>query len=350
VLRPALRETLDGLAARHGEPGGAVCVVVDGEVVEETVGTVDGTTPWATDTLVMTYSVAKPFAALAVLTVVAEGRLGLETPVADLWPEYAAHGKGATTVAHVLAHQAGLSCFPPEAADLAFDDRDALVALLADAVPEHEPGTAVAEHALTYGHLCDELVRRATGQGLAERFAAVAARHGWDLHLVVPEAERHRVADVVPVRSTWPRDYLDDPAWAPAISRPAGTLDPDVLNSERWRGCSFPAISLHASARALAGFYADLSDPAGAVTDLLGEPLRAAYVGARASGIDRVLRREVTWTLGFQLDPDEIGMGGAGGCSAWATPTYAAAWVTRGLGDHGRGERVFDAIEANVAR
>ncbi len=51
----------------------------------------------------MTYSVAKPFAALTVLDVVAAGALGLDQPVAEVWPEYAAHGKQATTVRHVLS-------------------------------------------------------------------------------------------------------------------------------------------------------------------------------------------------------------------------------------------------------
>ena len=99
-----LQELLDGL----DDPGAAACVVRDGDITDEAVtGTLDGTRPWATDTLVMTYSCAKPFAALTVLTAVAEGALGLDQPVADLWPAYAAHGKQATTVRHVLATRPG---------------------------------------------------------------------------------------------------------------------------------------------------------------------------------------------------------------------------------------------------
>ena len=125
---------LDDAAATGREPGGAVCVIRDGEVVvDHVVGTRDGSEPWTPDTLVMTYSVAKPFAALTVLDVVAAGGLGLDQPVTDVWPEYAAHGKGATTVRHVLHHSAGLPTFPDAAADLAFDDLAGLTALLADA-------------------------------------------------------------------------------------------------------------------------------------------------------------------------------------------------------------------------
>jgi CubicO group peptidase (beta-lactamase class C family) len=107
-----LQQTLDAL----DDPGAAACVVRGGEVVDEAVtGTLDGARPWTADTLVMTYSTAKPFAALTVLTAVAEGALGLDQPVADLWPAYAVHGKQATTVRQVLAHQAGLPAFPEEA-------------------------------------------------------------------------------------------------------------------------------------------------------------------------------------------------------------------------------------------
>lgn len=342
---------LDDFAADGSEPGGSFCLVRAGEVeVEHHVGTRDGTTPWDVDTLVMTYSVAKPFAALAVLTVVAEGGLELDRPVGAVWPEYAVRGKETTTVRHVLSHQAGLPCFPEAAAGIAYDDLSTLTDLLAGAAPAHEPGVGIAEHALTYGHLCDALVRRTTGEGLAERFARVASEHGWDVHLRVSPTDLHRVADVVTPDRSWPQAYLDDPRWGPALGRPRGLLDPAVLNSERFRTTAFPAIAMHASSRGLARFYADLLPADGPIAALLGHDLHAAYVGAQATGHDLVLDKEVTWTLGFQLDGDDIGMGGAGGCSAWYSlrGEYAAAYVTRGLGGHEHGDALWERAEQTV--
>ena len=341
-----MARTLQALLGDSGDPGAAACVVRGGEIVDEAVtGYLDGERPWTPDTLTMTYSCAKPLAALTVLVLVRDGVLGLDQRVADLWPAYATHGKDATTVRQVLAHQAGLPAFPEAAADVPFDHYDDLVGMLADATPAFEPGTACAEHALTYGHLCDQLVRLATGETLADRFRRVADHQGWDLHLQVAEGDLGRVADPVAVDDSWPGRYVDDPRWGPAMTRPAGLLDPDVLRSRRFRTTSFPAVSLHASARGLATFYGHLMD--GTVADLLGPELHREYVGPQVTGHDLLLDREVTWTLGFQRDDQDIGMGGAGGSSAWFSFTgqYAATYVTRGLGSHDRDDAVYDLLE-----
>jgi CubicO group peptidase (beta-lactamase class C family) len=351
TTRPAA--VLDALVASGREPGGAVAVVRGGVVeVEHSVGTRDGVTPWTSDTLVMTFSVAKPFAALAFLDAVAEGHLGLDRAVTSVWPAFGRNGKDATTMRHLLSHQAGLPAFPEGALRVEYDDRQALVDLLEQAAPVHRPGAGVAEHALTYGHLLDEVLRRATGEPLVERFARVAASAGWDLHLRVEDHDLERVATLVEPTGTWRSRYLEDPRWGPALGRPPGLLDPEVLSSDRFRRTAFPAVALHATAVSLASFYDDVLRPHGLVAGRLGHDLWRAYVEPAASGHDLVLDRPVTWTLGFQLDEVEgrveLGMGGAGGCSAWADRAagLGAAFLTRGLGGHDRGDLVADAVSA----
>ncbi len=127
-----------------------------------------------------------------------------------------------------------------------------------------------------------------------------------------------------------------------------------MLNSARFRGTPFPAVGLHASALSLARFYDDVVRPSGVVAGRLGHDLWRAYVSPAAVGHDLVLDRPVTWTLGFQVDEEDgrvaLGMGGAGGCSAWAEPAagYGAAYLTRGLGGHDRAELVWDAVAAGI--
>jgi CubicO group peptidase (beta-lactamase class C family) len=351
TTRPA--DVLDALVASGREPGGAVAVVRNGVVeVDHGAGTRDGATSWTSDTLVMTFSVAKPFAALAFLDAVAEGHLALDQPVTSVWPAYGVAGKETTTMRHLLSHQAGLAAFPEDAARVEYDDRQALVDLLAAAAPIHPPGAGVAEHALTYGHLLDEVLRRTTGEPLDERFARIAAAAGWDLHLRVAPEDLGRVATLVEPTGRWRSGYLEDPRWGPALGRPPGLLEPEVLNSDRFRSTPFPAVALHATAVSLAFFYDDVVRPDGLVATRLGHHLWRAYVEPAATGHDLVIDRPVTWTLGFQVDEEdsriELGMGGAGGCAAWAEPAagYGAAYVTRGLGGHDRGDLVWGAVRA----
>jgi CubicO group peptidase (beta-lactamase class C family) len=346
-------DVFDQLVANGREPGGAVSVVRDGVVeIDHVGGTRDGALPWTSDTLVMTFSVAKPFAALAFLDAVAEGLLAPEQAVTSVWPEFGRSGKGSTTMWHLLSHQAGLPAFPEEAARVDYGDRQSLVDLLAASAPIHPPGEGVAEHALTYGHLLDEVLRRATGEPLVERFARIAAVAGWDLHLRVQPDDLARVATLVEPTGEWRSGYLEDPRWGPALGRPPGLLEPEVLNSDRFRGTPFPAVALHATALSLASFYDDVVRPDGDVAGRLGHDLWRAYVEPAATGHDLVLNRPVVWTLGFQIDEEsgrgELGMGGAGGCSAWADPmvSYGAAYVTRGLGGHDRAGMVWDEVTA----
>ena len=129
---PTLASVLDELVESGREAGGALAVVRDGVVaVDHRAGTRDGVEPWEADTLVMTYSVAKPFAALAFLDAVAGGAVGLDQAVAAVWPDVRSRRQGDDHDAPPALAPGGPAAFPPEAAHVAFDDREALVALLA---------------------------------------------------------------------------------------------------------------------------------------------------------------------------------------------------------------------------
>src|ERR1700677_3373940 len=69
------------------------------------------TRAWTRDTLANIWSSTKAITAVAVARLVDRGLLRYEDNVASVWPEFAQAGKADVTIAHVLAHQAGLPGF-----------------------------------------------------------------------------------------------------------------------------------------------------------------------------------------------------------------------------------------------
>jgi CubicO group peptidase (beta-lactamase class C family) len=121
------------------------------------------------------YSCSKAFTAMAIHRLVEEGALALEDRITDYAPEYGQHGKGDTTIGHVLAHRAGVPTMPPDTLDLdRLGDREFLFGAIANAKPFVKPGTSLAYHAVSGGYILAEVVWRATGQTvrdvLRERF------------------------------------------------------------------------------------------------------------------------------------------------------------------------------------
>ncbi|WP_079453408.1 pyridoxal phosphate-dependent aminotransferase [Pseudomonas aeruginosa] len=106
-----LAEAFARLFDNPQERGAALCLEVGGETVVDLWGGVadkDGEQPWQRDTILNLFSCTKTFTAVAVLQLVAEGKLELDAPVARYWPEFAAAGKAAINVRQLLCHRAGL--------------------------------------------------------------------------------------------------------------------------------------------------------------------------------------------------------------------------------------------------
>jgi CubicO group peptidase (beta-lactamase class C family) len=64
--------------------------------------------PMTTDTLTLWLSACKSIGAIAIARLMDAGRLGVDDPVADFVPEFAAGGKEGVTLRHLLTHTAGL--------------------------------------------------------------------------------------------------------------------------------------------------------------------------------------------------------------------------------------------------
>jgi CubicO group peptidase (beta-lactamase class C family) len=320
--------------------GSALALIQGGEVVVDLrEGWRDAarTMPWDADTLVNVYSVGKPVIALAVLLLVERGLIGLDDPIARHWPGFRAEA----TVRHALTHTAGLPTFPVPRDETAWADWDVLCGDLAEATPEWPPGTVAAEHALTYGHLLGELVRRVDGRSPA-RFVVeeIARPFGADLGFGLSRADIARCAELEYDSPDWPARMLGEPGsvHARAVQNPAGARDVAVVNGDLWRSASVPAVNLHATAMGIARFYAEL----------MRRPVGATMATTQFVGVDRFIGSRTVWALGVQVEPDSSwGMGGLGGNAGWADPRRdrAIAYVTRRLGDF----TAVDRIEAALA-
>lgn len=351
-----VRDAFDELFKSGAETGAALSVWKGGkEVVGLAGGSTDAgeTKAWTPDTLVHTYSTSKPFASLAALTAVAAGALDLDEPVARYWKEYAANGKQDTTLRHVLTHRAGLPAFPPEAAELDLLDEDGLRRSLAEATPLYEPGTTTAEHAVTYGHLIDGVLRAATGRSLGETYAEdVRPALGMDGWFGVPDSALARVADLEFQLPGGPEQFVAEvcPSYDDMLRRPAGLLDLDRLNTKEWRQSVFGAINLHTSATALGAFYGELTSPEGPVRTLLGEQLHEEFLASQACGFDQTVGISLNWTLGPLRTPNFVGLGGIGGSAAWWSyrHDHAVGYVTKRLHDHARVAQIAIALGDDI--
>lgn len=309
------------------ELGASCAASVDGEfVVDIWAGSADTSgRPWQQGTIVNTFSVTKTMAAICVLALVDCGELELNSPVAKYWPEFAANGKSAITVSHVLAHTAGLSGFEPPVVDVTFlYDWSACCERLAAQAPWWEPGTASGYHAVTQGFLVGEVVRRVTGTTIGRFFRdEIAEPLGADFHIGLPESEDHRVAKLVPPAQGRSQPFHTEIAERTSKSIP---LNGGEANTRAWRAAELPAIGGIGNARSIARIHAMMAcggELSG--TRMLSESTVAAAACAQITGVDLVNGVELTFGNGFGLNsettpisPNERAMFWAGWGGAFA--------------------------------
>src|ERR671910_97677 len=198
--------------AERGELGASVAVTVGGETVVDLWGghaDPEHNRTWDKDTVCVAMSSTKGVTALAAHVLASDGGLDVDEPVATYWPEFAAAGKERVLVRHLLTHQAGLPALRDPVPPGGFYDWDDMIGRLAAEPPFWEPGTRHGYHALTFGFLVGEVVRRVTGRSFG-RFVAdeIAGPLGLDLYIGLPEGLGPRVARLVPPPDPDPGDPI----------------------------------------------------------------------------------------------------------------------------------------------
>lgn len=299
-----LRDLLEKSLASGEDAGAAVAVVHDGElVVDLWGGAARPGVPWTRDTTVLVWSVSKTMSALGVLTLVDQGLIDLDAPVATYWPDFAAQGKGHVLVRQLLGHTSGVPGWTEPITIEQSLDLEYAEARLAAQEPWYEPGSAPAYQIVDHGHLLDAVVRGATGRTLADVLHDdVMAPLGGGFRLGVPDDELDDVADLIaPPGSdldfkSLPRDHF--------IFRtvPNPFLAIDAVNGEAWRRGANGATGGHGNARGVALAQSALShDGVAAGHRLLSPETISRVFEVQAEGTDLVLARPVRFGIGYGL-------------------------------------------------
>jgi CubicO group peptidase (beta-lactamase class C family) len=360
----------------HGELGAAVAVTLDGAlVVDLHEGFADRakTRPWTESTIANLFSVTKAWTAICALRLVDEGKLDLDRPVAAYWPEFAQGDKGTLPVRALLDHRAGLPAVRELLPSDALFDWTAMTTALARETPWWEPETKHGYHAITYGWLVGEVIRRVSGMTPGAYFRAhVAGPLGLDAHIGLPEADDARCAELrfLPLDPAGPPTFVQRLLAAPesmaarAFTNPAAVAIPKVALSRAWRGAELPAVNGHGTARANARLYGSLA--CGGALDGY-RVLEAATIARarmeRSYGADAILGVSTRFGLGFMLTQPEASFGpnegafghpGMGGSLGFADPAarIGFGYVTNMLGPHiqvdPRATRLIQALYASL--
>jgi len=344
---------------------GAGCAVhVDGRLVVDLWGGIANRrtgSPWAENTAAIIFSVSKGILAICAYVLAQERRLDFDAPVGRYWPEFGAHGKAAITVRQAMSHRGGVPCLDIDLTKEEVIAWEPVILAIEKQQPLFSPDAGHVYHALTYGWLVGEVIRRVTGLSPGSYFRK-AIGDSLDLHawIGLPASARHSVA--------WMEAPLpdEDSETAREAARLAATNDCVQRSVSLGKAFAFPADGDYvtfndptiqfaeipgangiATPRSLARLYAacvtDLGEGRLLTDSSIDDATVVLSAGPQLSGMPDDGSR---WGTGFQLSsppaqpmlgPRSFGHAGAGGQLAFADPEHGVgfAYLSNQMGGYG---------------
>ncbi len=323
----------------NDEIGAAVSIFIESKCVVDLWGGIADTRsnkPWTKDSLQLVFSSTKGATSILANILIQEKILEIDKPVCYYWPEFGENGKDEITVEELLTHKAGLP-YIEESFEL--DDVVAwhpITQALARQNPIWKPGTEHGYHAITFGWLVGELIRRALNEvSFRSCFEKLVSKPlGIDFYIGLPEELSDRVTHLKTIGRPEDEEMAKiydafvgpDTLTGKALMSPSPALkDMEIWNNQTIYKAEIPSANGITDARSLAKMYASCVSTVEGQRLLSDEQLKLA-TQVRTSGADKVLYFETKFGLGFMLPSlnslyageNAFGHDGAGGSHGWA--------------------------------
>jgi len=281
--------------------GAQLAVYVDGELVVDFAGGIDGPDGEATtsETRHLIFSCTKPFAGVGLHQLIEEGHAAYDDPIVTHWPEFAESGtqKAEITIEQILSHTAGVAYGDFDEAVEEWTDWDAVVTAMEEIEPVFEPGKQPAYHTFNYGWIVGELIHRISGQHVDE-YVKANVLDPLDLDQTSIGLNEDEPDDVAELAGFEVFDRCRDPGEGLGIPASDSAA---VFNREDIHRAVIPAANGIGTARDLARFYACMAN--GGELDgtrlLEEETIENATDTHAETNSDGTLSRPARYGLGF---------------------------------------------------
>lgn len=337
-------------------PGIQICVRREGRIVlHRSLGHARGNAPGddSTDeakildvkTPFTLFSASKAVTAMLIHKLDEQGVLRLDDRVCEYVPEFAAHGKAAITLRHVLAHRAGIPQVPPGIMNLdSLEDSEAVLAAVCEARPTSKAGGRLAYHAISGGFVLRAVVERVTGldlRAVLDREIRSPLGMRWFSYGVSAE-------DVSQVAENAFTGFPPIAPFSTLLERALGVGLREAValsNDPRFFGEAIPSANVVTTALELSRFYQCLLDGGKweALRVFEAGTVRRATAEQSYMELDFTLGLPIRYGLGFMLGaknvslygpdtPEAFGHVGLTNIVSWADPErqIAAAILTSG--------------------
>ena len=325
ALNDALLTRMHEAIALGHEEGLQLAVYHHGQlVVDLTVGTKDDSgTPLRPDDLILVWSTSKGITATVMHILAERNQIAYDDAIADYWPAFAAHGKEAISIRHLMSHTAGIYALPSGYSYEVMRDYNTICDIVANLTPAHQPGQSHIYHPLTYGWPLAKVAEAVTGISFGELVQReICAPLGIsDLFIGLPPERLSDVArlshDATPEQLAHPDNPLPDPT---VMANDTGIME-----------TCLPAANMVASARAIAKVYAALIDDGVNGVRLLTPRSVANATRIQYWGQNVEEEREIGHSLGYALGRANplygrhhtaFGHCGYGGATGFADPEH----------------------------